>query len=130
MNWRRLSLIAAALVLAILGIAATFFPDELLQRIGAGGNGVLPLLVQLMGALYLAFAIQNWTAKDSLIGGIYNRPLALANLVHFVSGALALAKGVSAHHDARLLWPLTIVYWIFAAVFARIAFTSPVVTQE
>lgn len=119
-------MMSAALVTGFLGIAATFLPHELLQRLGYAGDSVLPLLIQLLGATYLAFAILDWVTKDSLIGGIYNRPIALANLVHFTSGALALAKGVFAHPEAAVFWPLTVIYWILAVAFAVVTFTSPV----
>jgi hypothetical protein len=122
----RIIMIASALVLFLLGVAATFLPQELLQWLGLAATGVLPLVIQLLGALYLAFAMLNWTAKDSLIGGIYNRPVALGNFLHFVMGALALGKGVIANPAARVLAPVAIVYAIFAVAFALIFFTSPV----
>ena len=31
-------------------------------------------------------------AKESLIGGIYNRPIAIGNFMHFAVGAMALIK--------------------------------------
>lgn len=119
-------MMSSALVTGFLGIAATFFPHEMLQRLGYSDDAVLPLLIQLLGAMYLAFAILDWITKDSLIGGIYNRPIALANIVHYTSGALALAKGMFANPQAAILWPLTTVYWILAIAFAVVLFTSPV----
>jgi hypothetical protein len=127
----RLVMIASALAMGALGIAITFLPQELLTWLGimptgAVATSVLPLVVQLTGALYLSFAMLNWTAKDSLLGGIYNRPIAIGNFLHFVMGALALGKGVFANPGARLLVPVAIVYAIFAIAFAMILFTSPV----
>jgi hypothetical protein len=122
----RIIMTASALVLVILGFAATFLPEELLQWIGIAATGVLPLIIQLLGALYLSFAMLNWTAKQSLIGGIYNRPIALGNFLHFMMGALALGKGVIANPAARVLAPLAIVYALFAVAFALVFFTSPV----
>ena len=60
----------------------------------------------------------NWMAKDSLIGGIYNRPVALGNTLHFLMGALALGKG--------RLFAMALIYGIFAAAFLWVLFTSPV----
>ena len=79
----------------------------------------MPLLVQLLGALWFAFAMVNWTARGSLIGGIYNRPVAIGNLTHFVIGAFALGK------DGTLM-PVAIVYALFAVAFAFLFFRSPV----
>ena len=84
---------ASALVMGALGLAATFLPQEIAAYLGA--STTLPLLIQILGALYLGFAMLNWMARTSLIGGIYSRPVASGNLVHFVVGALALAKAHS-----------------------------------
>ena len=92
---------ASALVMAALGLAATFLPQEIAAYLGA--STTLPLLIQILGALYVAFAMLNWTAKDSLIGGIYNRPIAIGNLVHFLIAALALGKGAFANPAVRAI---------------------------
>ena len=117
---------ASALVLGALGLSATFLPQEIAAYLGVPPEGALPLLIQVLGALYFAFAMQNWTAKDSLIGGIYNRPIALANLVHFVVGALALAKGAFANTADTVIIAFAVVYALFAIAFGMIFFTSPV----
>ncbi len=117
---------ASAVLLAILGLAATFAPDEVLRSLGHATGGVLPLIVQLLGALYLGFAILNWSAKDSLIGGIYNRPVALGNFLHFVAGALALGKGLSRGVMTPEVAVLAAVYAAFAVLFGIVMFTSPV----
>jgi hypothetical protein len=85
-------MVASSLALGLAGLAASFAPSELLRALGSPVAEPLPVLIQLLGSLYLAFAITNWTAKDNMIGGIYSRPLSLGNCVHFVVGSLALAK--------------------------------------
>ncbi|HEX6084961.1 MAG TPA: hypothetical protein VF266_10585 [Thermoanaerobaculia bacterium] len=109
----------SAVAMFVAGLAGTFAPHELLRYAGLAATGALPVMVQLTAALYLGFAMLNWMAKDSLIGGIYNRPVAIGNLVHFVVGALALLKYAAAA-------PLTIAYALFALAFAKVVFTSPV----
>ena len=116
---------ASAVLQAVLGLAATFAPDELLRHFGYPAGGVLPLLIQLLGALYLGFAIINWMAKDSLIGGIYNRPVALGNLLHFTAAALALAKGAARGAATAEVIALAVIYAVFAVLFAVVMFTSP-----
>ncbi|HEV7763367.1 MAG TPA: hypothetical protein VGQ76_00060 [Thermoanaerobaculia bacterium] len=66
----------------------------------------------------------NWTAKGSLIGGIYNRPVSIGNLLHFTMGALALGKAAVAGPFEIVC--AAIVYTIFAIAFAMIFSTSPV----
>lgn len=124
----RLVMTASSLFMAIAGIAATFLPQEIAARLGQAGTPALTLGIQVLGALYLGFAGLNWTAKDSLIGGIYNRPVAMANLLHFIVAALALVKALFAGPPAAALVSIAAVYAVFAVAFAMIFFTSPVKT--
>jgi hypothetical protein len=118
---------ASALFMALIGLAATFLPQEILARTEEGSGQILTLFVQIGGALYLAFAILNWMAKDSLIGGIYARPVSLGNLVHFFVGAIALIKVVVAGYRDPVVEGGAVAYSLFAAGFIWIVFFwSPV----
>jgi hypothetical protein len=125
MNTRAL-MAASALFMGGLGVAASFLPQEILASIGAPARGALPLLVQLGGALYVGFAMVNWMAKGNLLGGIYNRPVAMGNFAHFFIGAAALAKGLLAGQTAPGIWIGGAAYSVFAVWFALVAFGSPV----
>ncbi len=111
--------------MAAAGIAASFLPQELLRAANMEPTTVLPLLVQLLGALLFAFAMVNWTARGSLIGGIYNRPVAIGNLTHFVIGALALVK-YAIHAPSAAIWGIAAIYAAFAVAFTALFFRSPV----
>ena len=126
----KLTMAASAVLLAAAGVAATFLPQEAAASIGAGDLPLVAFLIQLLGALYVAFAMANWMARESLIGGIYNRALAIANLLHFTIGALALVKGVVAGQRAAIVIGAAIVYSLFAIAFARVMFTSPVTSSR
>ncbi|KAA6430275.1 hypothetical protein ACD591_19205 [Rufibacter glacialis] len=119
----RLVMLASAIFMALLGGISSFMPQEVLLYLGSEATGLGPLLVQLLGALYLGFAILNWMAKGILIGGIYARPVALGNLMHFLVGALALLKAAQA--GGQVLWPLAVVYGLFALLFGMISFRHP-----
>jgi hypothetical protein len=115
-------MVASSACLGAAGLAATFAPVELLAAAGLPVISPLPVVVQLLGALYLGFALANWTAKENLIGGIYSRPLSLANSIHFTAGALALVKAAMA---GGANWPLllaTTVYAVFAGLFGYLVF--------
>src|SRR5215207_9899833 len=88
----KLLMTSSSLTLGLAGIFALFAPDVLLLLLNAPMEGPLSALVQLMGTLYFSFALMNWTAKDSAIGGIYARPVSLGNLAHFFAGALLLIR--------------------------------------
>lgn len=118
----RLLMVASSLFLGLTGLAASFAPQELLAFLGSPATGPASILVQLMGALYFAFALVNWTAKDNIIGGIYSRPVSLGNMAHFVIGAIALAKGQSSGVGSRAMLILLAVYAVFAALFGWLVF--------
>jgi hypothetical protein len=122
---RSLIMAASAIFMAILGIAATFAPHELLTRLGTTATPALALAIQLLGALYLGFAMLNWTARHSLIGGIYNRPAAMGNVLHFTAGALALIKGAAGTEFIVL----AVFYALFAVAFGWVMMSSPVARE-
>ena len=78
--------------LGLLGIALSFIPQEILTFFKLQVTQLSTLFLQIIGALYMGFAMLNWMSKASLIGGIYNRPVAIANVMHFTVVALALVK--------------------------------------
>ena len=112
----------SAVIMALLGVAASFGPEELLTAAGVGAPEGLKLLVQVMGALYLGFAVLNWMSKDSVIGGIYARPTTMANFLHFFSGGMAILKVASREPGQAAFWALAIVYGVFAVGFGLVAF--------
>ena len=114
-------LTASALILGAAGLTGTFAPDEFLAATGIPSTGITPLLVQLLAAALLGFAMVNWMAKDSLMGGIYNRPLAVGNLLHFTVSAITLIKLVM-HGASPALIVATVIYTLLAIAFSAIVF--------
>ena len=106
------------------GILLSFLPQEIAAYMHWGESN--SIVLQILGALYFGFAMVNWMSKANLIGGIYNRPLAIGNFSHFFIAALTLIK-ISV--KSSLPWGMiimTIVYSIFAIAFGYILFTHPV----
>jgi len=122
----KLIMTLSAITMAIIGIGLTFAPREILSYAHTNSTAVFVIILQLLGALYFAFAMLNWMAKGAIIGGIYNKPIAIANFVHFLIGGLALAKALI--HNQRLpyfLWFLTGIYLVFAVCFGFIFTRHP-----
>jgi hypothetical protein len=117
-------MVASSLFLGLLGLSATFLPQEILSLLEQEATVTLALLTQLMGALYLGFAILNWMAKTVLIGGIYAKPLSQGNFCHFVIGAITLWKHAF-DTPSIALWVVAGLYAIFAITFGTISFTHP-----
>lgn len=117
---------SSSVYLAASGAILTFLPNEVISSIGIVPNPISTLSFQLLGALYLGFAMLNWMAKGSLIGGIYNKPIVVGNFMHFGVGALALVKVVSKIQiHKEIVISLTAIYAIFAILFAYVFRTNP-----
>lgn len=117
---------SSAVLLAVLGLLLTFDADGVLRYAGSRPLPLTNLIVESAGALYLGFAILNWMAKDNLIGGIYSRPVALANLLQFFATAMSLIRAVSGGLHLVAMLALTFLYIGFALWFGLVSFGSPV----
>ena len=124
MNTKILMMISA-LLMGFCGILLQFIPQEVLRFFNVEPNGFLSLFVQMMGAMYLGFAMTNWMAKTVLVGGIYARPLAMGNLIHFTVGALALLKFAFSAPDLLIVWIAAVIYSSLAILFGIVVFTHP-----
>jgi len=123
----KLLMTLSAMILALIGISLIFLPNEILDYLELSVSETLQLLMQIIGSLYFALAILNWMSKGSIIGGIYNRPIAMANLAHFVIAGLALIKGILANPSlSYVIWSIAIIYSMFAIFFGIVAFSHPV----
>jgi hypothetical protein len=79
------------------------------------------LLIEMMGATYLGFALLNYAARGVIIGGIYARPLALGNFLHFAMVTVALAREAIDHQVIQLAGS-ALVFGIFAVGFGWVLF--------
>lgn len=119
-------MVLSAIIMAIIGIIASFIPHEILALIELPTINPAPLLIQIMGAMYFAFAMINWFAKSNLIGGVYGKPIAIGNFTHFVIASLALVKGVNIDTSSAVVLAATAIYLIFAILFGYIVFRHPI----
>jgi hypothetical protein len=120
----KLLMTVTSIVLGVIGIALSFFPQEISMLLHAHTTATLTVILQLLGALYFGFAMLNWLAKDSLLGGIYGRPIVAGNVTHFVVGALALLKVLSQNQEIVILIA-AIVYAVFAVMFSLVMYKNP-----
>lgn len=122
---------SSALILAVSGLALTFFPDELAQTLSLPDRPSVMLLIQVIGAMYFGFAMLNWMSRRSLIGGIYNRPIAIANMTHFMMVGIAMTK-LMLSPDAlpQPFWFITGIYVLYAIIFGWLLFSTPDLGQS
>ncbi len=116
----------SAILLAIAGIALTFFPAEIAAEFNIISTNSTLLILQIGGALYFSFAMLNWMAKGAIIGGIYNRPIAIGNFTHFTMVAIASAKYLFYQTGLPIsFWIFTLIYGVLAISFAITVFNHP-----
>ncbi|MEO6831321.1 MAG: hypothetical protein ABI378_03585 [Chitinophagaceae bacterium] len=119
----KLLMTVTALALGAIGITLTFLPQEVAHILNLKES--MPIVLQILGALYFGFAMLNWTAKANLIGGIYSRPVAIANFTHFLIGGLALIKLAFQQSTWISIWVYALIYLVFALLFGWVLFTNP-----
>ena len=123
----KLVMALSAVFLAAIGIGLSFMPQEIAVFTGLGVTKMSLLILQILGALFFAFAMLNWMAKGAIIGGIYNRPIAIANFTHFFVGAIALIKAVIGDPDLPYaVWIAAGIYLFFAILFGIIFNRHPI----
>lgn len=122
MQYSRLLMRASVVFLGLLGLAATFMADVILAALEIPASPLLQLMIQLLGALYLGFAVLNWMTRDNLIGGIYGRPLVVGNLMHFFIAGITIMRQAP---EIPALWPAALLFVLFAAGFAVVMFRHP-----
>jgi hypothetical protein len=117
----------SSLFLCLLGIVLSFLPNEMAVYMGMENSKIIQLVLQITGAQYFAMGMLNWMTKNSTIGGIYNRPVSIANFTHYMIGALALIKGLLSSPGLPVIfWILAVLYIVFAVVYGFIFNRNPV----
>jgi len=125
---RALMAISAAFM-GLLGLGASFLPQEILASAGFPANRLAVVLVQVTGALFLGFGFLNWMARGTLIGGIYSRPVAMGNFIHFAVVTIVLVKASSTQATTAFI-AATVIYAVLAVWFGAVLFTHPLKRGE
>ncbi|MCV9884983.1 multidrug DMT transporter permease [Metabacillus halosaccharovorans] len=120
-NWL---LSSSAVVMGFLGLAGTFLPEEISNILGIDPLPITKVLMQIIGGLYLGFAMLNWFTRSARIGGIYNRPVILGNLIHFIVVFFALIRQLTELFNFIFVI-LTFIYFGFAVWFIFVMRSNP-----
>lgn len=116
-------MIAASLVLALVAVALIFASEEWAANFGIESSAALTITAQVLGAFMASFAMLNWMSKGMTLGGIYGRPIVIANLLHFSMNGILFTR-LSFTNDEPILWAAAIISGALALAFARLAFWS------
>jgi hypothetical protein len=122
----KIILTSSAIYVGVLGLELSFFPNEIVNHLTIENSQTITIIIQLLGALYLGFGMLNWMVKGSIIGGIYNKPILIGNLMHFGVGALTLVKvAYGVQQNAEIIIILAFLYTSFAIAFGYIFMVNP-----
>ena len=128
---RKLIVITSLVYLLMSGLILTFIPQEIALFFLSETPNILILAFQLLGALYLGFGVMNYFKKNSLIGGIYNRPLVFGNFLHFLVGSFALIKmlGNYSENALNVILLVSIIYSLLTICFGYLLINNPIKTK-
>jgi len=112
----------SAATLGLGGIALLFAPDTLLPLLVPGFPAAGAWVGQLLAAAWLGVAALNWLQRNVVLGGIYGRPIVLANVALYFVSAMSLVRAVGA---APLLWTVLVPMAALAVAYAALLFRGP-----
>lgn len=112
----------SAVFLGLPGLALLFGSDVLLPAVVPDFPSSGTWIGQLLAASWLGIARFNWGARDSVLGGIYGRPIVQLNVLIYVVGALGLLTSGHLSAPLRFVAGPTIA---FGVVYTALMFRGP-----
>lgn len=120
----KILLTASAVIWGAMGIGLTFLPEEIVLLAGEEASPMMLLFAQIAGALLLGFGVLNWMLKNTPVGGIYGKPLLLANLIQSLMISIVLWKLGGTVADGVGYYLLSITNTLLCTGFAWITFVG------
>jgi hypothetical protein len=115
----------SALVLLLGGLALLFAPDDLLPALAPGFPPAAAWLGQLLAAAWLAMAALNWLQRTAVLGGIYGRPVVLANIALYFITALSLLRALLGGTAPRAAWLICAPAALLAVAYSVLLLRGP-----
>lgn len=110
-----------AILLAVAGVVLLFAPESVFPAADAPGLRPLP---QLVAASLLGFAAASWTARGSILGGIYGRAVVVGNQMFSFVATLVLLQGLRGD-PAPGVWALLGVLGTGAVLYSVLLYRPP-----
>jgi hypothetical protein len=115
----------SALLLLLGGLALLFAPDVLLPALVPGFPPAAAWVGQLLAAAWLGVAALNWLQRAAVLGGIYGRPVVLANGALYLVSALSLLRVLLGSVAPRAVWLLCAPAALLAAAYLALLLRGP-----
>jgi hypothetical protein len=116
---------ASAALLLLGGVALLFGADDILPRVIPGFPAGAAWIGQLLAAAWLPLGALNWLNRSAILGGIYGRPIVMANAALYFISAMVLGKIVRQPGTPVAIVGLTVVFGVFAVIYGWLMFRGP-----
>lgn len=120
-----LLLTASALVYLIATLPLLFAPDETLALAGAESTPLARTLLQLLAGALFGYFMLAWMNRYSRIGGVFGRPVAMANFIFTAIAALTLGRLLPGAAPSWFLLVSFAATTVLAIAFGATLFRSP-----
>jgi hypothetical protein len=117
-------LVAVSAAYAICGLALLFATDEIMASLAPGTPPFALWIAGLLGGALTAFAMLNWLQRHTLMGGIYGRPLLVANLLLLSNTTFSALRMWRSQH-APVYAIVGLIGGAFFVAFGRLMFRNP-----
>jgi hypothetical protein len=115
----------SAALLSLAGLALLFASDVVLPAVVPGLPPAAAWLGQLLAAAWLGVAALNWLQRAAVLGGIYGRPIVIANLALYFVSALSLLRALLRTGTPSALWLVLVPSAVLAAVYGALLLRGP-----
>jgi hypothetical protein len=115
----------SAALLSLAGLVLLFASDVLLPALVPGLPPAAAWVGQLLAAAWLGVAALNWLQRSAVLGGIYGRPIVLANLALYFVSALSLLRALMSAGTSSVLWLALAPSAVLAAVYGALLLRGP-----
>jgi hypothetical protein len=117
---------ASAVLLIAGGVVLLFIPDVILPRLMPEIPTSAAWLGQCIGAGWLAVGALNWLSRGSVLGGIYGRPVVVANAALYFITAMVLIRLAADRADAAAFWVAALPAVLLAGVYGWLLLRGPI----
>ena len=120
---------ASASFLGAGGLALLFAPDVVLPRLIPGFPLAGVWIGQLLAASWLEMAALNWLNRSALLGGIYARPVVVANALFYFVSAMVMLRKVTTQSAPAAVWVIVAPVVLFAALYGWLLLRGPIASD-
>jgi hypothetical protein len=116
---------SSAIVLSLSGAAMLFAADTILPLLVPGYPPAGLWLGQLLAAALLGLGALDWFSQSTVLGGIYGRPVVMANVMFYLVSALGMLKASMRAGFPLALSLIAVVASVFAIVYGWLMMRGP-----